>query len=333
MDKNNELKKISRKNTEVSKYDFIICPNCGHEEVGKYCPNCGQSNKDFNKPIKEIVADLLDSINLDIRLLNTLVPFFTKPGFLAQEYFNGRRKRYVLPMRMYMFFSIAFFFLVQYTNPDEIKDNIVKVDNKEQTDSRIQFAGNKVDMEKEGAVVRDSTNGDITLDNLDEQDLEKIKQEVSDDSTATNLEKQLIVGGLNAYEKKELFLDKFLKNLSYVLFLLMPFFALILAMILWKSRMLYVKHLIFSINFHSFIFGISSVVMILKLIMPKSYLGIEGYLLWGIPIYLMIGIKHFYKRRYVGAFFKALGALTLYAIVLSIVVVAILAITAKGFYK
>lgn len=88
MDKNNELKKISRKNTEVSKYDFIICPNCGHEEVGKYCPNCGQSNKDFNKPIKEIVADLLDSINLDIRLLNTLVPFFTKPGFLAQEYFS-----------------------------------------------------------------------------------------------------------------------------------------------------------------------------------------------------------------------------------------------------
>ena len=53
MVKKDELKRIKPKNQEVSEYDFLICPNCGEEEVGKFCPTCGQSNKDYNKPIKE----------------------------------------------------------------------------------------------------------------------------------------------------------------------------------------------------------------------------------------------------------------------------------------
>lgn len=333
MKKKNYLKKIKKKNQEVSEFDFLICPNCGEQEVGKYCPNCGQSNKDYNKPVKEIFGDLLDSINLDIRMINTLIPFFTKPGYLTEEYFNGRRKRYVPPMRMYMFVSIVFFFLVQYTSSDEIKDNIVKVDDTEQSASRIKIGTNP--QKEENVVTKDSLyeSDDITLDNLDKESIEKIKEEALKDSTTTEWEKQLVVGGLNAVDKKDLFFDKFLKNVSYVLFLLMPFFALILAMILWKSKMLYIKHLIFSINFHSFIFGLSSIVMALGLILPESVSGYVLYLWWGIPLYLMFGIKRFYQRSYVGAFFKMFGSLLLYSFVISIVIILILVFTAKGFYN
>ena len=136
MKKKNEVKKTTPDNTEVTRYDFLICPNCGETEVGKYCPACGQSNKDFNKPIKEIVGDLFDSINLDIRLLNSLIPFFTKPGFLAEEYFKGRRKKYVPPMRMYMFFSIVFFFLAQIVGLEGITNS--GNENLELTDSTMQ---------------------------------------------------------------------------------------------------------------------------------------------------------------------------------------------------
>ena len=38
MDQNKELKRLKPDNREVTKYDFLICPNCGTEEVGKYCP-------------------------------------------------------------------------------------------------------------------------------------------------------------------------------------------------------------------------------------------------------------------------------------------------------
>ncbi len=317
---------------ELTPYDFIICPNCGETEVGKYCPNCGQSNKDFNKPVKEIIGDLLDSINLDIRLLNTLVPFFTKPGFLTEEYFKGRRKRYVPPMRMYMIVSIIFFFLVQYASVDELRDDMNTVDHGEKNSASIVI--NK-DLKSAALVSETDTSlkNNISLSNLDKQDFEVIKQETLNDTTASSWEKQLVIGGLNAAEKKDVFFSKFLNNLSYVLFLLMPFFALILSMILWKSRMLYIKHLIFSINFHAFIFGLSSIIILFNEYLPESVADYVLFLWWGIPLYLMFGIRRFYQRNYLGAFFKMFGALSLYTFVISIVVVLILVFTAKGFYS
>jgi len=138
-------------------------------------------------------------------------------------------------------------------------------------------------------------------------------------------------GAFNASERKELFIDKFYNYVSYALFLLMPLFAFILALILWKSRLLYVNHLIFSINFHSFIFGLASVGIILYKILPESFYGAIGYLYLAIPLYLMVGIKRFYNRKYIGAFFKTIGALTLYSIILSIVVITVLVITAQEF--
>jgi len=341
MAKKNKLKKIKPKNQEVTEFDFLICPNCGEQEVGKFCPNCGQSNKDYNKPIKEIVGDLLDSINIDVRLLNTLIPFFTKPGFLAKEYFNGRRKRYVPPMRMYMMVSILFFFLVQYNTDDEIKRNIIQVNDDETSGAMVQGDTSNVFFQMNGITSKDSTRIDsseedtidLLYENLSEEKIQKLKEDVRKDTLETESVKEIWLGSLNAAQKKDLFFDKFLKNVSYVLFLLMPFFALILAMILWKSKMLYVNHLIFSINFHSFIFGLSSVIIVLGEILPESFSEIVLYLWWGIPLYLMLGIKRFYNRKYVGSFFKTIGSLAMYVIIISIVIVIILVITAKGFYE
>ena len=357
MAKNNEIKKIQKKNEEVSKYDFIICPNCGAEEVGKFCPNCGQSNKDFSKPLKEIMGDLLDSINLDIRLLNTLIPFFTKPGFLTQEYFKGKRKKYVPPMRMYILFSVLFFFLAQFINLEEFR-GLGKVTEDAVTDSLKQ----EIAIAKTGAnnmsadahlkpdtmVVADEnsfkgpkiinnedsdSNLVTTFNELTTDERKDIIQEIESDTALSEGIKKVVIGGLNISEKIDMFWEKFLKNISYVLFLLMPFFALILALTLWKSRLLYVHHLIFSINFHSFVFGFSSVLIILGLIFKESAQVFTSYLLLGYPLYLMVGIKRFYNRPFIGSFFKTLGILLLYLLIIFIVIIIILAITAQGFYE
>jgi len=331
MAKNKEIKKkdllvrqARKKNEEVTKYDFTICPNCGAEEVGKYCPNCGQSNKDFNKPLKEVMGDLLDSINLDIRLLNTLIPFFTKPGFLAQEYFKGRRKKYVPPMRMYILFSVLFFFLAQFTDTSTLK-NIGKVTMDAPQDSTLQDF-NLVYNTSDSTVVK--TLNDFTL-----EDLEQIHDNVVTDTTMDETTKKIITGGLNIAENADLFQEKVLKNISYVLFLLMPVFALLLAMILWRSKKLYINHLIFSINFHSFIFGLSSLIIVFGMIFPEGISAYFSYLLWGIPVYLLFGIERFYNRSYVRAFFKTLGISLLYLLVIFIVFIVLLVITAKGFYE
>ncbi|OFX89549.1 MAG: hypothetical protein A2W99_14590 [Bacteroidetes bacterium GWF2_33_16] len=319
MEENEQIVKINNetKDKEVSPYDFIICPNCGQTEVGKFCPSCGQSNKDFNKPIKEIIGELASSINFDTRLVNTIKPFFLKPGFLSQEYFKGRRQKYVPPMRLYMFFSIIFFFLAQYAGIKSMNSADI---NPAKSDSSMQDFSLKVNN-----MQVDSIMGNNIFDK------EKFTEEIKNDSTSSEGTKKAVLGGMNILNNKESFISSFLKNLSYVLFFLMPVFALILAMILWKSRLLYVKHLIFSINFHSFIFGLSSLAIIISLLLPDKISGYFLYILWGIPIYLMFGISRFYNRKLVGAFFKTLGASLIYMFVILIVLVVILYFTAQKF--
>lgn len=348
MTENNKPKRIKPKNTEVSEFDFLICPNCGEEEVGKFCPSCGQSNKDYNKPMKEIAGDLLDSINLDIRLFNSLIPFFIKPGFLAEEYFKGRRKKYVPPLRMYMFFSVVFFILIGWwtnkTNEDfndsSNGNNIgasINVNGASMSlannlnDSIFNLESLLVDSLQIDSIKIDSVKkNNINIINISEEERKQIEDEVLNDSTTSESVKKIVKGGLNANENQQLFIDHFFKNLSISLFVLMPLFALILAVILFRSKMLYVNHLIFSINFHSFIFGLGSILILLAEILPDSINYYVLYLLWGVPIYLMLGIKQFYKRGYIASFFKMFGALLIYNFIICL---ALLGVTVWTAYK
>jgi predicted RNA-binding Zn-ribbon protein involved in translation (DUF1610 family) len=340
MVKKDELKRIKSKNQEVSEYDFLICPNCGEEEVGKFCPTCGQSNKDYNKPMKEIFADLLDSINLDIRLFNSLIPFFTKPGFLAEEYFKGRRKKYVPPLRMYMFFSLIFFILLQgFSNKalNEGKDDNTNIG------TNINFNGASLgipSIANDSVFFKDSLLVDsIKIDsanksknnsiiNISDEEREKIEEEVMNDSTTSENVKKIVKGGLNAAENEQLFTERFYKYLSYTVFLLMPLFALIMAMILFRTKMLYVNHLIFSINFHSFIFGLGAIIIILMELLPDNFTEYVFYLFFGVPIYLMLGIKQFYKRGYIASFFKMFGALLIYNFIICLALLGVVVWTA-----
>ncbi len=46
----------------------------------------------------------------DSKFQKTFVPLFTKPGFLTREYLEGRRIRYVHPLRLYFFVSFVLLF-------------------------------------------------------------------------------------------------------------------------------------------------------------------------------------------------------------------------------
>ena len=58
--------------------------------------------------------DLLDDVtheflHFDGKIFRTVKLLFTKPGFLTQAYFEGRRARYVSPIRLYLVFSVIYF--------------------------------------------------------------------------------------------------------------------------------------------------------------------------------------------------------------------------------
>jgi hypothetical protein len=61
-----------------------------------------------------VVGDFMDSVlNMDSRIFRTIGPLLFKPGYLTEEYFAGRRVRYVTPFRLFFFLCVVSFFAAQ----------------------------------------------------------------------------------------------------------------------------------------------------------------------------------------------------------------------------
>ena len=90
------------------------CENCGAPLQGEHCYACGQPTKGLVRHFSSVMGDFFDTVfNIDSRVLRTLGPLLTRPGFLSLEYFAGRRVRYVTPMRLFLFLSLIAFFAIQ----------------------------------------------------------------------------------------------------------------------------------------------------------------------------------------------------------------------------
>ncbi|SEP00266.1 Protein of unknown function [Luteibacter sp. UNC138MFCol5.1] len=98
---------------ELTPSPALLCANCGTALQGEFCHACGQSIHSVLRPVSHMLEDAGDLfLHMDERIVHTLPPLYTKPGFLTLEYFSGRRIRYVAPFRlMFVFCLLAFFFV------------------------------------------------------------------------------------------------------------------------------------------------------------------------------------------------------------------------------
>ncbi len=106
------------------------CRNCGTPLLGPHCYQCGQPVSGLVRPLGSLFGDVLDNVfNIDTRIVRTLGPLFTKPGFLTSEYFAGRQVRYVTPVRLFFFLCIFAFFVGTMTTSNDVVDIQGNVDN------------------------------------------------------------------------------------------------------------------------------------------------------------------------------------------------------------
>jgi hypothetical protein len=87
------------------------CANCDTELTGEYCHACGQhvlDNPDLRLwPFVRVFGREL--IDLDFKTVHTLRGLLT-PGLLTREFLDGRRRRYLSPLKLY-FVAAGIFFL------------------------------------------------------------------------------------------------------------------------------------------------------------------------------------------------------------------------------
>jgi hypothetical protein len=341
----------------------VRCGNCGAPLLGPHCYACGQPVKGLVRHFTSIVGDFFDSVfDLDARTWRSLGPLMFRPGHLSCEYFEGRRVRYVSPVRLFFFLCVAAFFALQLVvNIDE--GGIVQVESG--TDSSLRAdAGTgarptsaQVQADRAPADPSSTPSADRGTDaaptdappagesfsfEVAGQRWHPVDNPVSvegvPDFANRAVNQALARVEANARRIRDepgLLVRPFLENLPAALFVLLPVFAALLKVFFLFKRRLYMEHLIVALHSHAFL--CASLLVVAGLIALRDVLGtglwfevagvVEGLLLAWMPLYLLLMQRRVYRQNWVLTVLK-FGVLGIsYTVLLSLVSMGALAIS------
>ncbi len=305
------------------------CLNCGHSVEDRYCSHCGQENVEIRDSTAHYILHYLqDLFHYDGRVWHTIRNLLLKPGQVAIEYLDGKRRHNVEPIRLYVFAS-SVFFLFLFFRLSSI--DLSTADEHEVTYSKRMFflleekkrvAGTPDTVYVNRLIQSLSRSGaDTVALNLPDTIKNNLQLDVFDpkpDSTAYEpgfwgwLQQRI---DLKAEELKRehegddveattAFLDEVYHKLPQLLFLSMPFFALLLKLLYWRNpRRRFVEHFIFSTYHYAFLFLLMAFYLLLHYAMDKAHLPAEGWWLDAAKAfaifypftYLFLAMKRFYQ--------------------------------------
>ena len=94
------------------------CLNCGSPLVGQFCADCGQRDIPPYPSVRELAIDAFWELSgWDGRFATTVRALVRRPGMLTREFLEGRRARYISPLRLYLMASLVYFVLAA-ASPD-----------------------------------------------------------------------------------------------------------------------------------------------------------------------------------------------------------------------
>jgi hypothetical protein len=112
-----------RKKRKTQPEPLTHCENCGTELRGHYCSNCGQAAVDYHRSFRHVVMDVLDSfLNWDSKFIRSIGLLLWRPGWLTNQFLEGRRVRFVHPLRLYLLVSIAFFLCARFVHVGDTRN-------------------------------------------------------------------------------------------------------------------------------------------------------------------------------------------------------------------
>lgn len=202
------------------------CLNCSELVPQNFCPNCGQEKSTRLVPADHLLHDALDEfLKLDSKLLTTLKPLLTRPGFLTNEYIAGRRVRYVSPFRLYFIVSALFFLVL----------SIVHYDITIMHD--LAFG---IEQLHPAHLAGDTAEGASDMPHMAH------KSDSANNSDVGRAHRHIVAVNETA--------AWFIRNQSVITFLLVPIAALLLKLLYISSKRLYIEHLVFAVHVQTFMF-------------------------------------------------------------------------------
>ena len=196
------------------------CANCGAPAGDAYCPRCGQEQHDLHRLVRSIAAEALDSLaGWDGKIPATLWLLVRHPGRLTSEFLAGRRARYLRPLRLYLTLSVVYFLALAVDRRPADRDLNLQV-----TDSAAESAGPRPERPAAplGAVGR------------------------AFDTRMRRFQ------ALPTAQRNRAFTQALFGQLSNMVFVLVPLFALLLRLAYRRAPLYYAEHLVHALHLHAF---------------------------------------------------------------------------------
>lgn len=304
------------------------CLNCHYPlpENADFCHKCSQKVTDGRVTFGEMLREFFGAVfNWDSRFFQTVSALFV-PGKLTTEYFKGRHRRFVHPLRVFLVMTIGliaaatfsiddpdFMGLQEDLDRDKFKQkryeylielDTLKTETAEEFSKEVATAALDTLFKK---VLHGKTNFDkdstklFSADNLNFSDTHKIAvDDLLNLDTKEILDKYKIEGTANRLvAAQHIRLRKtgtnfgtyLLGNITWMVFIMMPLLAFILKLLYIRRKYYYVEHLIFSFHTHAFAF-------LLYIIMILVGHHSEGWIIGGGFVLLMLYLYKALRRVY-----------------------------------
>lgn len=333
------------------------CLNCGTQVIGRYCHNCGQENVEVKESAWHFIVHFFNDItHFDGKFFTTLKDLLFKPGFLSREYMEGKRMRYLNPIRMYLFTSFIFFlvfFAVVHVNELQVQPGEFTLKGK----TRIELE--QMPYEEFDQFTAKLNNGQPMTRNDFNQYIDSVQatrgvhffgKKYQSRSQYDSLiaagtikenwfEKMIVRKGIEfntEYQKDQsrilkVFFNSLIHQFPKILFISLPFVALLLKLLYIRKKQFYfVSHGIFTLHFYIFVF----IAMLLSIGLTRlqslpnmNWIGfVNGLLTLTIFFYLYKAMRNFYqqrRRKTILKYFLFLGSFLMLIIFLFVVFVFI----------
>lgn len=315
------------------------CSNCGAlmSEKDAFCSACGQKHISGKLTIGELLRDAFEAVfNFEAKGYKTLFHLFV-PGRLTNEFFKGKHKSYISPLRLFLFMSVVHFSVLTYVvyslfgdsiskNSMMIERNAFRSEFKDEIDVLIDslknngFAGNasaQAGLDTLAVHIEESRYDSFykSLFNNDDLFWGKNKFSVVDIYTLSTdsilkkyevegfLKQRTVVQAVKVVRDIKNLPAFILSKFPWMVLFMMPALALIIKLLYIRRGQYYVEHLIFSFHYHAFAFFLISIAALLDLWLDTNGKAtLIGFLF--VFLYLLVAMHAVYEQNWLKTFFK-----------------------------
>jgi len=279
-------------------------------------------------------------VALDGRLWRTLVALVARPGYLTQEYFNGRRRRYIRPARLFLVLYLLLFAVIGLLqSPRSLSDEVVFVDSPEAADEvlKAQQEVRRAAREARNAVRDDAGKPDAGMSVIESDDGATLFGLDKDLNLTFRLNNREMLPpqlrkrwdhfkALSREEKAERLYAGVLRYGPYAMVALLPAFALLMKLAyLGRGKRYptrprrYAEHLVYSAHVHAF-----AAIMILAFVLVPFGPARFAIVAW-ILFYAMRARQVVYRGRWWGGLVRAFAVAIVYSVLLAVAILGLLA--------